>query len=169
MASKLSEPSTAIVGYIRLNPPTSAQQHERHDEPGRQRQEEQRADDDRADDREYCRSVRRCATTSPTISTINIGMIGADRNDRNLFIENASAWRMEIFSSRATCTAAMREIAPPKIDQIVRKYSPKMVKKTRMCPIAQSGPHMKKRTSTLAHARLRRSKFPVAPYADNSR
>ena len=59
-----------------------------------------------------------------------IGISGAEKNERNLAVLNRRAWRMEIFSSRATCTAAIRAIAPPKIDHTHRKYRKKIVKKT---------------------------------------
>ena len=61
------------------------------------------------------------ATTMPTTTTISSGMMGANRKLRNLLTENLRAERMLIFSSRATCTAAMRLMAPPKIAHSTRK------------------------------------------------
>ena len=59
---------------------------------------------------------------------IMIGINGADTNERNLLAEKLNAARSDSFSSRATCTAAMRAIAPPKIAQTVRNRSPKTMK-----------------------------------------
>ena len=120
MASKLSEPSTAIVGYIRLNPPTMPSSTSVITQAGDQREEEQHAGDDRPDDRDVEQDPADAARTTPITSTISSGMSGAKTKERNLSSEKRSAWRTEIFSSRATWTAAMRQIAPPKIAQIRR-------------------------------------------------
>jgi hypothetical protein len=58
--------------------------------------------------------------TRPTIRTITSGINGALTKLKNFPSENARAARTESFSSRATWTAAMRAIAPPKMAQIVR-------------------------------------------------
>ncbi len=55
-------------------------------------------------------------------------MIGAKMKERNLLVEKRRAAEREIFSSRATCTAAMRAIAPPKIAQMTEKRMMKRMK-----------------------------------------
>ena len=123
MASKLSEPSTAIVGYIRLNPPTVPSATSVITNPADQRQEEEHADEDRPDERHVEAAARRRDDQADHQHDDRSGMTGAKMKLRNLLTEKRSAWRTEIFSSRATWTAAMRAIAPPKIAQIRKNRS----------------------------------------------
>ena len=107
MASKLSEPSTAMVGYIRLAPPTSPNSRKAITRPAMMARKNSTPITRAPAPMALAISPPRASTAPISRMTPN-GMTGAIRKLRNFPAENRSAWPMEVFSSRAACRAAMR-------------------------------------------------------------
>ena len=125
MASKLSEPSTAIVGYIRLKPPAVPISTSVITNPAASAKKKRAPTMISPSQGISSTSPATTATISPIPSTMISGIIGAEINERNLETANESPCRTDSFRpSSATWTAAIRAIAPPKSDQTTRNNAP---------------------------------------------